>query len=103
MGSAPKQYCLGCLDARRPAPALGKLSRHGVLVKAPPAPAVGRQIPDRPAAPGSRLSRQRDHQDCVAAASDALLIPAGKVGMIMAGFVPISGYKCSKNRRDGRI
>jgi hypothetical protein len=63
----------------------------------PPAPAVGRQVPDRPAAPGIRLSRQRDLQDCVAAASDALLIRAGQVGMIMAGFVPISGYKCSKN------
>src|SRR5262249_17185211 len=56
-----------------------------------------------PAAPGSRPSRQRDQQDCVAAALDALLIPAGQVGMIMAVFVPISGYKCSKNRRDGRI
>ena len=39
----------------------------------------------------------------LAAALDALLIPAGRVGMIMAGFVPISGYKRSKNRRDGRI
>jgi hypothetical protein len=34
---------------------------------------------------------------------DALLIPAGQVGMIMADFVPISGYKRSKNSRDGRI
>jgi hypothetical protein len=33
----------------------------------------------------------------MAAALDALLIPAGQVGMIMAGFVPNSGYKCSKN------
>ena len=28
---------------------------------------------------------------------DALLTPAGQVGMIMAGFAPISGYKRSKN------
>jgi hypothetical protein len=63
----------------------------------PPAPAVGRQIPTRPAAPGSRPSWPRGHQDCVAAALNALLIPAGQVGMIMAGFVPNSGYKCSKN------
>src|SRR5215470_16036016 len=69
----------------------------------PPAPAVGRQVPDRPAAPGSRPSRQRDQQDCVAAALDVLLIPAGQVGTIMAVSFPISGYKCSKNSREGRI
>ena len=28
---------------------------------------------------------------------------AGQMGTIMAGFVPNLGYKCSKNRRDGRI
>ena len=28
---------------------------------------------------------------------------AGQMGTIMAGFVPNWGYKCSKNRRDGRI
>jgi len=38
-----------------------------------------------------------------AAIVDVLLFPAGQVGMIMAGFVPISGYKRSKNSRDGRI
>ena len=36
MGSAPKGYCLGCLDADTPTPALGTLFRHGVLVKAHP-------------------------------------------------------------------
>jgi hypothetical protein len=69
----------------------------------PPVPAVGRQIPNRPAAPGSRPSRLRGHQDCVAAALVALLIPAGQVGMIMDGFVPTSRHKRSKNGRDGRI
>ena len=39
----------------------------------------------------------------MAAILDVLLIPAGQVGMIMAGFVPISEYGCSKNSRDGRI
>ena len=38
-----------------------------------------------------------------AAIVDVWLVPAGQVGMILAVFVPISGYKCSKNRRDGRI
>ena len=38
-----------------------------------------------------------------AAIVDVLLFPAGQVGMILAVFVPISGYKCSKNSRDGRI
>ena len=33
-----------------------------------------------------------------AAIVDVLLFPAGQVGMIMVGFVPISGYKCSKNQ-----
>jgi hypothetical protein len=34
---------------------------------------------------------------------DALPVPPGQMGTIMAGFVPIWGYKRSKNRRDGRI
>ena len=86
-----------------PTPALGKLIRHGMLVQTHRRLLWERQIPNRPAAPGSRPSRQRGHQDCVAAALDGLLIAAGQVGMIMVGFVPISGYKRSKNRRDGRI
>jgi pimeloyl-ACP methyl ester carboxylesterase len=36
--------------------------------------------------------------DCGAVGLDALLIAAGQVGMIMAGFVPNSRYKRSKNR-----
>ena len=71
VGSALKGYCPCCLDALADSYA-GQLFRHGML--GPPAPAVSRQVPNRPAAPGSRPSRQRDQQDCVAAALDALLI-----------------------------
>src|SRR5262249_33725892 len=87
----------GCLGARDGAPPLGKLFRHGVLVKTHPRLLwEGNYLPG-PAAPGSRPWRQRGHQDCIAAILDALLIPAGQVGMIMAVFVPTSGYKRSKN------
>jgi len=42
-------------------------------------------------------SRQRDHQDCVVATLDALSSRPGRVATITADFVPISGYKRSKN------
>jgi hypothetical protein len=79
------------------------LFRHGVLVKAQPRLLwEGKYLTGLPRRT-SRPWRQRGHLDCVAAILDVLLVPAGQVGMIMASFVPISGYKCSKNRRDGRI
>jgi len=81
-----------------PTPALGKLFGHGVLVQAHPHLLWEDRCLTGPPPWGSRPSRQRGHPDCVAAILDALLIPAGQVGMIMAGFVPISGYKRSKNQ-----
>ena len=103
VGSAPKRGLLGLLGRPRRAPPLGKLFRHGVLVKTHPRLLLEGKYVIGPPRRGSRPWRQRGHQDCMAAIVDALLIPAGQVGMIMAGFVPISGYKRSKIRRDGRI
>jgi len=103
VGSAPKGDCLGCLGARDGAPPLGKLFGHGVLVKTHPRLLWEGRCLTGPPRRGSRPWRQRGHQDCMAAIVDVLLFPAGQVGMIMAGFVPISGYKRSKNSRDGRI
>src|SRR5262249_36623520 len=94
---------LGLLGRPRRAPPLGQLFRHGVLVKPPPRLWWEGKSVMGPPRRGSRPWRQRGHQDCMAAILDALLILAGQVGMIMADFVPISGYKRSKNRRDGRI
>jgi len=52
VGSAPKGDCLGCLGARDGAPPLGKLFRHGVLVKTHPRLLwEGNYLPG-PAAPG---------------------------------------------------
>ena len=102
MGSAPKGCCPGCLDDRADSGA-GQLFRHGVLVKTRQRLLWEDRYLTGQAAPVSRPSRRRDQQGCVAAALDALLIPAGQVGTIMAVFVPNSGYKRSKNRRDGRI
>jgi hypothetical protein len=79
------------------------LFHHGVLVKTHPRLLWEGNYLTGPPRRGPRPWRQRGHQDCMAAILDALLIPAGQVGMIMAGFVPISGYKRSKNSRDGRI
>ena len=73
------------------------LFRHGVLVKTDPRLLWEGKYLTGPQRRGSRPLRQRGRQDCMAAILDALLIPAGQVGMIMAGFVPILGYKCSKN------
>jgi len=73
------------------------LFRHGVLVKTDPRLLWEGKYLTGPQRRGSRPLRQRGRQDCMAAILDALLIPAGQVGMIMAGFVPISGYKRSKN------
>jgi hypothetical protein len=58
----------------------------------------GKNSRARRAGSGASPSRQRGHPDCVAATVDALFIPAGQVGTIMADFVPNSGYKCSKNQ-----
>ena len=101
VGSAPKQYRVGCVGAR-PTPALDKLFRSGVLVL--PCPRLlgeGRCLTGAP-------RRDLGHRSAVigiapAVSLDDLLLLAGQVGMIMAGFVPISGYKRSKNSRDGRI
>src|SRR5215475_8828399 len=77
-----------------PAPALGKLFGYGVLVQAcPRLLGEGRCVTG---APGSRPS-QRGHRDCLPVSLDGLLVLAGHVGMIMAVFVPISGYRSSKN------
>ena len=103
VGSAPKGDGLGCRGRPRRAPALGKLFRRGVLVKTRPRLVWEGKYLTGPPRGGSRPWRQRGHRDCVAAILDALLIPAGQVGMIMADFVPISGYKRSKTSRDGRI
>jgi hypothetical protein len=102
VSSAPKGYSLGSLNARADSGA-GQPFRHGVLVKTHPRLLWEDRCLTGPPRRGSRPSRQHGHQDGVAAAFDALPIPAGQMGMLMAGFVPISGYKCSKNRRDGRI
>jgi hypothetical protein len=59
---------LGLPGRPRPTPALGKLSRHGVLVKAHPRLLWEDRYLTGPAASGSRPSRQRGQQDCVAAA-----------------------------------
>jgi len=56
----------------------------------------GRHLTGAPA--GLAAIAECDDQDCLAAALDALLVPAGRVGMIMAGFVPNSGHKRSKNQ-----
>jgi hypothetical protein len=96
VGSAPKGYCLGCLDARADSGA-GQLFCHGVLVKTHPRLLWEDRCLSGPPRRDLGPSRQRDQQDCIAAALDALLIPAGQVGTIMAVFVPNSGYKCSKN------
>ena len=102
VGSAPKGDCLGCLGARDGAPPLGKLFRHGVLVKAHPRLLrEGRYVTGPP--PGISAMAATRSSGLHGAILDALLIPAGQVGMIMADFVPISGYKRSKNSRDGRI
>jgi len=73
------------------------LFRHGVLVKTDPRLLWEGKYLTGPQRRESRPLRQRGRQDCMAAILDALLIPAGQVGMIMAGFAPISGYKRSKN------
>ena len=96
MGSAPEECCLGWLDARADYGA----GQAVPLWRAGPgrlAPAGGRPMQNRRAAPGSRPS-QRGHRDCPAVSLDGLLVLAGQVGMIMASFVLISGYKCSKNQ-----
>ena len=103
VGSAPRGGLPGLPGRPRRAPPRGKLFGHGVLVKARPRLAWEGECLTGPLRRGSRPWRQRGHQDCLATVLDALLIPAGQVGMIMAGFVPISGYKRSKTRRDGRI
>jgi hypothetical protein len=74
---------------------LGKLFRHGVLVQACPRLLwEDRYLTGRAgisAIAATRSSGLRGPR------LDAVLLLAGRVGMIMAGFVPISGYKCSKN------
>jgi hypothetical protein len=79
------------------------LIRHGVLVKTHPRLLWEGKYLTGPQRRGSRPLRQRGRQDCTAAILDALLIPAGQVGMIITGFVPISGTSVRKTRRDGRI
>ena len=66
VGSAPKGDCLGCLGARDGAPPLGKLFRHGVLVKAHPRLLREGRYLTGPPRRRSRLWRQRGHQDCTA-------------------------------------
>src|SRR5215472_13655909 len=64
-------------------------------------PAAGPHLTGAPRR--DRRHRGAGHRDCLAVSLDGLLVLADQVGMIMAVFVPISGYKCSKNCRDGRI
>ena len=76
--SAPREY-LGCLDARADS-ALVKLLHHGVLVKTLLRLRCEDECLSGPPRRGFPPSRQRDHQDCVVATLDALLIPAGSGG-----------------------
>ena len=101
MGSVLEEGCLGWLGARADS-GTGQAVPALACWPGPARACGGWPAPNRRAAPGSRPS-QGGHRDCLAVGLDGLFVLAGQVGMIMAVFVPISGYRCSKNRRDGRI
>ena len=58
---------MGCRGRPRRAPPLGKLFRHGVLVKTHPRLLWEGKYLTGPPRRGSRPWRQRGHQDCMAA------------------------------------
>jgi hypothetical protein len=91
-GSAPKEYYLGCLDARAGS-AVGRLFRRGVLVQARPRLLWGRQLPHRPRRAGISAIAATRSAGLRGRRLGWFAHPGRPVGMIMAGFVPIFGVQ----------
>jgi hypothetical protein len=88
---------LGCLGARDGAPPLGKLFRHGVLVKTYPRLLwEGNYLPG-PAAPGIPPMAAAGSSGLHGRHLGCFAHPGRSGGNDHGSFVPISGYKRSKN------